>query len=117
MTRVPAEVADLLALLEAERRLILEGRLMALGPLQDDKERLVGRLGPGSIPAQAVARLQRLAASNLVLLGAARDGIAAAQVRLRELERLGRGGASYDHRGARVDGPPAAHHPRTLRRV
>lgn len=110
-------MSDLLALLEAERRMILEGRLMALGPLQDDKARLAERVNAASAPAAAVARLHRLAESNLTLLAAAREGLAAAQARLRELERLGQGGASYDRHGARVDQPPAPTTPRTSRRV
>ncbi len=117
MTGTSAAVSDLLALLEAERRLILDGQLMALGPLQDDKARLVGRIVPGTVPAGAMARLRGLAASNLALLAAARAGLAAAQARLRELERLGQGGASYDSHGARRDDLSGSSRPRTLRRV
>lgn len=112
-----ADVSDLIALLEDERRLILEGRLAALGPLQDDKARLVARVGPGPAPAASVARLRTLAEANIALLAAAREGLAAAQMRLRELERLGQGGASYDSRGARVGQPSEPSHPRTVRRV
>lgn len=114
MTGVPGDMSDLVALLETERRLILEGRYAALGPMQDDKERLVARIGSIPPDAAVATRLRGLAESNLGLLAAARDGLAAVQVRLRELERLEQGGASYDCHGARVDGPSST---RTSRRV
>jgi hypothetical protein len=59
-------------------------------------------------------RLRARAGSNLTLLAAVREGIAAAQARLRELERLAQGACGYDRRGARVNGPSD---PRTSRRV
>lgn len=111
------DVSELLALLDMERRLLLDGQLVALAPLQDAKARLVERLGPGSVPPEALALIRGRAGSNLGLLAAARDGIGAALARLRELERLGQGGVAYDSRGARVDPPSAAGLPRTLRRV
>lgn len=117
MTGLSDAMSDLLALLESERRMILEGRLMALGPIQEDKTRLAERIDPDSVPAGAMARLHGLANGNLALLSAAREGLAAAQARLRELERLGQGGASYDCRGARVGPSSASPVPRTLRRV
>jgi len=117
MTGFPAQVADLITVLETERRVILEGRLMELEPLQVEKERLVAGVCPGSVSAASVGRLRSLAEANIALLAAAREGLAAARMRLRELERLGQGGASYDHRGARVTGPSEPSRPCTMRRV
>lgn len=117
MTGFPAEIAELITLLETERRVILDGRLMALEPLQAEKERLVAQVGPGSASAASVDRLRSLAEANIALLAAARKGLAAAQMRLRELDRLGQGEASYDRRGARVTGPSETLRPGTLRRV
>jgi len=112
MSGAANEVEALLDLLATERRLILDGRYSELAALQGEKARLTVR--PGAAPPQAVARLRDLAAANLALLAAAREGLSAAQARLRELERLARGASGYDQHGAHVDG---AADPRTLRRV
>ncbi|MGS4946369.1 hypothetical protein ACVDG3_12880 [Meridianimarinicoccus sp. RP-17] len=114
MTAMHKDAEALVALLDTERRLILAGRFEDLGALLDDKARLVARLGADRPPAAAIGRLRARAGSNLALLAAAREGIAAAQARLHELERLARGAGGYDRRGARVDG---AADPRTFRRV
>lgn len=106
------DVEALLALLATERRLILDGRYGELGPLQAEKVRLAAR--PVAASPNAVVKLRDLAAANLALLAAAREGLSAAQARLRELERLARGASVYDQHGARVDGAVDS---RTLRRV
>jgi len=108
-----SDVDALAALLAAERRLILEGRYGQLEALQDDKDRLAARLGTAEASA-ALARLHDLAGSNLALLSAAREGLAAAHARLRELARLERGETGYDRHGTRADGTAG---PRTSRRV
>lgn len=112
MSSATNDVEALLDLLATERRLILDGRYSDLESLQAQKARLAVR--PGVAPPNAVARLRDLAAANLALLAAARDGLSAAQARLRELERLARGASVYDQHGARVDGVAD---PRTMRRV
>lgn len=114
MTTARAEADALVALLDTERQLIRAGRFEDLGPLQDDKTRLFAHLEADPPPAVTLDRLRARAGSNLALLAAARDGFAAAQARLRELERLARGGAGYDRHGAQVEGPSD---PRTSRRV
>lgn len=114
MTGARAVAETLVALLETERRLILDGRFAELGGLQDEKARLVARMD-AERPAPAVmARLRARARANLALLAAAREGFAAAQARLRELERVARGIGGYDRRGAHVGGTLDA---RTSRRV
>lgn len=111
-----AQVDDpgLVTLLETERRLILDGRFEDVGALLDEKERLIERLEHDRPSAAVMARLRARAESNLALLAAAREGFAAAQARLRELERLVQGAGGYDRRGVRVGG---ASDPRTSRRV
>lgn len=114
MTRGRDDVAALMALLQTERRLILEGAYADLGPLQDDKARLAAQLDMRAVDADDLARLHRQADANRSLLGAAREGLAAARARVCELERLVRGESGYDRDGARRDGTTD---PRTLRRV
>lgn len=114
MTVARADGRALVALLDTERRLLRDGRYDELAALQDEKERLMASLDGARLDPAGVARLQTRAAANLTLLAAAREGIAAAQARLRELERLVRGAGGYDRRGARVGGSAD---PRTSRRV
>ncbi len=114
MTGAQDEAEALVALLESERRLILDGSFDQLGAMQDEKARLVACVDADRPGAAAIDRLRSRAASNLALLAAAREGFAAAQARLRELERLSRGEGGYDRHGAPVG---AATGPRTSRRV
>jgi hypothetical protein len=105
--------APLMALLDRERRLVLDGKYEEIGALQADKARLMSCLEEGAESA-TLARLRSHAETNLALLAAAREGFASARARLRELERLARGAGAYDRTGGRV-GAPAD--PRTSRRV
>lgn len=115
MTEGGRPIAETLVdVLETERRLILNGCFDELGGLQDKKERLLKQLDAEWPSPGVMARLRARAGSNLALLAAAREGFAAAQARVRELERVARGVGGYDWRGAPTSGVPD---PRTTRRV
>lgn len=96
-------VAEVEALLAEERRLLLDGQLEGLAPLQERKETLAARLAPlrPQLPPEQVARLHGQALRNQALLTAAAQGVRGIANRLAVIRQIAAGDGTYSPDGTR----------------
>ncbi len=93
---------EMVTLLAEEREALLSGALGKLPDLLRRKEALLARLQAGPAPDEAaLAALRDKAQTNLALLQAAGEGIAAGQKRLAQMRDSMKGWRSYDSTGER----------------
>lgn len=103
-------VEQVTRLLEAERSLLMAGRLSDLADLADRKEALLAQAPACSV--QDLEKLRDLAAANQRHLSAAQSGIRAAQRRLKEIHAISATSLGYDRHGQPTPGIEASRHDR-----
>ena len=86
-------------LLDRERKAILDGRFDILERMSSEKERLVTLMLRGSTDLGILAELREKSERNGELLTAMRDGIRAAQDRVRKLQKGAEPLQTYDSTG------------------
>ena len=86
-------------LLERERKAILEGRFDVLERMSSEKERLVSLIKRDQTDLKVMAELREKTDRNGELLAAMRDGIRAAQDRVRKLQKGVEPLQTYDSTG------------------
>lgn len=94
---------DLDGLLEAERNVLLTGKLEALAGMVDEKERLIDALSYGSdeTPPDALGRLSSKVKRNQLLLDGALEGIRTVARRLALLRKVRGSLETYNAQGTR----------------
>jgi flagellar biosynthesis/type III secretory pathway chaperone len=92
-------------LLDREKSAVLDGRFDILDRLAAEKERLVGLVARGGAAPQALARLKEASDRNGRLLGAMRDGVVAAQNRLKSMRAPAAPLQTYDASGHKTAMP------------
>jgi hypothetical protein len=93
----------LISALDAAFESLRSGRNDGLGRLSDALEAEAAT--PGDVDATELEVIRRKAQRNAACLEAAARGVRSAQRRLAELRGIEGGGATYDARGRREDGP------------
>ncbi|MCV2887676.1 flagellar biosynthesis protein FlgN [Ruegeria aquimaris] len=88
------------SLLEQERSALVSGELDQLGPMTDEKERLVARINASvDLTPEQLAPLHRKVTRNQALLNSALEGIRSVAQRMAELRRVRQGLETYDSAG------------------
>ncbi|SMR83462.1 hypothetical protein SAMN04488030_3382 [Aliiroseovarius halocynthiae] len=95
-----SHVDALLSLLDDERRLILDGDLLALPKLGLAKEQALSELRHHTPSQSQLVRIQTVLARNQRLLSAAANGIRAAQNRIDAIRNPDRSVKTYTRAGA-----------------